>query len=467
MNNKRSAKMGTYTVVLALIVLAAIIIVNMIVSALPTKYTVIDTSAEKLYSISEETEKAIRNIKEDVVIHYICQNGTQDEMLRAFLDRYATANPKIKIKVVDPIESPAFTLKYTDGEISNYSLIIESASNFKIVDYLDIYSLDLYAYYYQGIQQYTFNGERLITSALDFVTSGNTPMIYTLTGHSEATLSESLKTQITDLNYLISDLKLLTVSEVPADASAIIINAPKADLNEDDVTKLKAYLDKGGKIFLITSAAVKTPHENLMKVTGYYGLSMSANIIIEEDTNKCVSGMPYWLLPTISSHAITDSLKDSKFIQIPYAHPINTLSDVRSTVTITNLFTTSDKAYTIDPYATEIKKTDESVTGKFTIGAVAQESNKGTLVWLASDYTFIDQANSYSSGSNYQYFLSIIKTLSPRDTIVKDIPGVTIAEPTLTVSEGQATFWGAILTAIIPLAFVAYGLAKWIIRRRK
>ena len=467
MINKRSAKMGTYTVVLALIVLAAIIIVNMIVCAIPTKYTVIDTSAEKLYSISEQTEQSIKRINEDVVINYLCQNGTQDEMLRAFLDRYATANPKIKIKIVDPIESPAFTLKYTDGELSNYSLIIESASNFKIIDYLDIYALDLYAYYYQGIQQYTFNGERLITSALDFVTSGNTPTIYTLNGHSEAALSETLKSQITDLNYIISELKLVTVSAVPDDASAIIINAPKADLNDDDVTKLKAYLDKGGKIFLITSALVKTPYENLMKVTGYYGLSMSANVIIEENTDKCVSGMPYWLLPDTASHAITDPLKDSKFIQIPYAHPINTISDVRSSVSITNLFTTSDKAYTIDPSATEIKKTESSITGKFTVGAVAQEKNKGTLVWIGSDYTFVDQANSYSSGSNYQYFISVIKTLSPRDTIVSEIPGITIAEPTLTVSEAQATFWGTILTAIIPLAFVAYGLAKWIIRRRK
>ncbi len=467
MSNKRSAKMGTYTVVLALIVLAAIIIINMIVCALPSKYTIIDTSAEKLYSISEQTEQSIKRINEDVVINYLCQNGTQDEMLRAFLDRYATANPKIKIKIVDPIESPAFTLKYTDGELSNYSLIIESASNFKIIDYLDIYALDLYAYYYQGIQQYTFNGERLITSALDFVTSGNTPTIYTLNGHSEAALSETLKSQITDLNYIISELKLVTVSAVPDDASAIIINAPKADLNDDDVTKLKAYLDKGGKIFLITSALVKTPYENLMKVTGYYGLSMSANVIIEENTDKCVSGMPYWLLPDTASHAITDPLKDSKFIQIPYAHPINTISDVRSSVSITNLFTTSDKAYTIDPSATEIKKTESSITGKFTVGAVAQEKNKGTLVWIGSDYTFVDQANSYSSGSNYQYFISVIKTLSPRDTIVSEIPGITIAEPTLTVSEAQATFWGTILTAIIPLAFVAYGLAKWIIRRRK
>ena len=467
MNNRRSAKMGTYTVVLALIVLAAIIVLNMIVSALPTKYTIIDTSAEKLYSISEETEKAIQNIKEDVVINYLCQNGTQDEMLRAFLDRYATANSKIKIKVVDPIESPAFTLKYTEQEISNYSLIVESASTFKIIDYYDIYSLDLYAYYYQGIQQYTFNGERLLTSALDFVTSGNTPKIYTLTGHSEAALSETLKTQITDLNYVISELKLLTVSEVPDDASAIIINVPKADLNDDDVTKLKAYLDKGGKVFLLTSALAKSPLENLMKVTGYYGLSMSENIIIEENTDKCVSGMPYWLLPDISSHSITDPLKDSKFIQIPYAHPINKADDVRSSVTVTELFTTSDKAYTIDPSATEIKKTESSITGKFTVGAVAQESGKGTLVWIGSDYAFVDQVNSYSSGANYQYFLSVIKNLSPRDTIVNDIPGITVADPTLTVSESQATFWGTVLTAIIPLAFVAYGLAKWIIRRRK
>ena len=56
---KRTTKMGAYTVVIALVVLAAIILVNMIVAALPQKYTVIDTSLNKLYSISEYTEKAL------------------------------------------------------------------------------------------------------------------------------------------------------------------------------------------------------------------------------------------------------------------------------------------------------------------------------------------------------------------------------------------------------------------------
>ena len=56
---KKTTRMGTYTVVISLVLLAAIVLVNMIVSSLPTKYTVIDTSLNKIYSISEETESEL------------------------------------------------------------------------------------------------------------------------------------------------------------------------------------------------------------------------------------------------------------------------------------------------------------------------------------------------------------------------------------------------------------------------
>lgn len=465
---RRTTKMGTYTVVIALVVLAAIIFVNMIVSALPSKYTIIDTSAEKLYSISEQSEKAIRNIEDDVVINYLCSGGVEDETFRTFLDRYASANPKIKIKVVDPVEAPAFILKYTEEEVSNFSLIIESAKRFKIIDYADIYAFDYYSYYYYGTESYTFNGERLITSALDYVTTSNMPKIYNLTGHQENALEETLKTQMIDLNYSLTDLSLLTVDAVPDDASAVIVNVPAADINEDDAKKLKAYLDKGGKVFLITSAFYDSM-PNLLSVTEYYGLTMAHGLIIEGDSAKCLSGAPYGLLPDIQSHSITDPLKDSVIIQVPYAHPILQTETLRDGVTISNLFTTSDKAYTVDPEsnANNLNKTDDSLAGPFNIGAVATENDKGTLVWIASDYTFTDYMNSYSSGANYQYFLSVIKNLSPRDTIITDIPSVTLEEPVLTVTEGQANFWSTVLTLVIPFAFIAIGVLKWVIRRRK
>lgn len=461
---KKTTRMGTYTVVISLVLLAAIVLVNMIVSSLPTKYTVIDTSLNKIYSISEVTEKAMRNLSESVTIYCLCPNGTPNDSLQPFLERYSAESSYITLKTVDPIESPAFVMNYTEEELADYSLIVESNKRFKLIDYNEIYSLDLYSYYYYGEYNYSFNGERLITSAIDYVTTDVLPKIYTLSGHNELSLSATLTEQINELNYTLEALSLLTMSEVPKDATAIIINSPSSDINEDDAKKLISYMDNGGSVFLITSAMVDVL-PNLSKVTAHYGLSMKENIVIEGDSSNCIPSMPYWMLPDVASHSITSSISSDTYVQIPYAHPI--VSTTVEGVAITNLFTTSKSAYTILPDAKDMNKTDSSEVGSFTLGAIAEATDGGKLLWIGSNYTFADQVNSYSSGANYKYFLSAISYLSPRSTIVSDIPGVEITNPMLTVTENGASFWGAVLTFVVPLAFLGIGLVKWGLRRRK
>lgn len=464
LNFKKTTRMGTYTVVISLVLLAVIILVNMVVAAIPSKYTIIDTSLDKIYSISEETVKAMKNLKENVTIYSICPSETPNDTLQTFLERYSAETSYVTLKIVDPVKSPSFVMNYTEDELSDYSLIIESGKRFKVIDYNDIYEIDMYAYYYYGEYNYSFNGENLVTSAIDYVTTDVLPKIYTLTGHNEASLSTTLTEQIAGQNYSIESLNLLTLTNVPEDASAIIINSPSSDLNEDDAKKLMAYLDNGGAIMLMTSA-MTSGLENFSKVTSYYGMTMKENIVIEGDSSSCIPSMPYWILPDIGSHSITSSLSSSVYMQIPYGHPI--VVDEKDGITVTKLFTTSDKAYTIKPDAEKTDKTDDSEVGSFVLGAIAESDDGGKLLWVGSNYTFVDQVNSYSSGANYQYFLSSIAYLSPRDTIVTDIPAVQITSPMLTVPESAASFWGVVLTFIIPLAFLAVGLIKWGRRRHR
>ena len=463
---KKTTKLGTYTVAVALIVLAAIILINALVAALPTKYTVIDTSAEKLYSISDSTRKALTMLSENVTIYYLCPNGAQDETFRAFLDRYASENAKVSIQVIDPIANPTFVMKYTESELSEYSIIIEGPKRFKVIDYSEIYEFDYYNYIATGEQTFTFNGERCVTSAIDYVTTNKLPAIYYLTGHGEMAISETLAAQIDDLNYSLSSLSLLSMEKVPEDASAIIICAPTSDLNEADAQKLISYLDAGGKIFVITRAD-RPKLQNLFKVTSHYGLTMQEGLIIEGDSSKAISGYPYWLLPDIASHAITSSLMNNTFIQMPTSHPIISSEISRDSLKVTPLFTTSDKAYTIALDAESMEKAEGAETDTFTVGAIAEETGKGSLVWFATDAVLDETVNAYSSGANYQYLLSVIRYLSPRDTIITDIPSVNLQEPMLTVPESSASFWSLVLTAVIPLAFLGIGLTKWMIRRRK
>ena len=190
-------KVGSYAFAAVLIVLAILIAINFIVLKLPTRYTKFDATAKKLYTLSDVTKKAIPNISEEVNIYLLCSGGTDSSgsspnnlpTLSTYLSKYAEISENVKFKIIDPVENPNFTSKYTTDSLENYSIIVESAKRFKIIKFSELY------YYYNeqygeiGSDQYSnvmaylnyygqnvsfdlcFDGESVITSALDFVTT--------------------------------------------------------------------------------------------------------------------------------------------------------------------------------------------------------------------------------------------------------------------------------------------------------
>ena len=60
----RKGKLSIYTVAAAVILLAVLIVVNLIVASLPSDITVLDTSPNNMYTLSETTE----NICADLIL---------------------------------------------------------------------------------------------------------------------------------------------------------------------------------------------------------------------------------------------------------------------------------------------------------------------------------------------------------------------------------------------------------------
>ena len=54
--NGKYLKNGSYSVVISAIFIVIVIVINMIVGSLPSKYTEFDVSSQKLYSIGDETK---------------------------------------------------------------------------------------------------------------------------------------------------------------------------------------------------------------------------------------------------------------------------------------------------------------------------------------------------------------------------------------------------------------------------
>ncbi len=486
----RSSKVGTYTVVMTAVVLAVLILVNVFVLSAPSKYTKLDMTSLELYTLSEATEEALPNIKEQIKIYFLCQGGTDNSgssmdnipHLSTFLSKYEDLCPNINVEIIDPVANPTFYTKYSDTELDNYTLIVESEKRFKVIDFYDLYFFSVEGYgnlsytEYSQIESYyymmygmsmggvlNFDGESIITNALDYVTTDKIPAVYYLSDHGTAP-SATLISQIESENMTIEALSLRT-SELPDDAEAILLNVPTADISEDEASILREYLANGGELIVNTNYK-STNLPNLMGILADYGMSTQEGLIIETSSGMYYRGMPYGLMPAAStSNTITSSLTSGSFI-IPYSHGIITAEELPSGVTVTPLFTTSDNAYTIAVDAGTTEETEDSAHGQFTVSAIAESESGGKIVWTAAD-TFNDNYNSAVSGGNYNYFLSVLSYFCPREQTVRTIPSTALENSMLIVEESQASFWGTLLTAIIPIAVLAIGVVRWYIRRRR
>ena len=481
----KRAKAGTYTVVISLVVLAVLIAVNLLVSALPSKWITIDTSVNKMYSISESSEKAARKVKEDVTI-YLLRDSTQasDAQMETFLERYAAMNSHIKLQFVDPVTQPYFAEKYIgkDKQLTNYSVIVESAKRFRVIDYGEMayYTggmsasadaetlLQYYQYYYAMYGEYPslyFNGENLVTSALDYVTSEDMTAAYTLTGHGETALSDTLNKQLSYSNITMAgDFTSLTATAIPADCDILIINAPQADINANEAQMIISYLQNGGNVILTTAPGISTM-PNLLSVAEACGLTAIDALVVEQTENNYVQ-YPYYLLPQAEEHEIAAELGEGYYMIMPLAHGITRVETVPAGVTLTPLFSTSAKAYTVAVDAQSINKPADAIERSFWLGVTAQNGNGGKLIWLSSAVAISDQAQSIT-GANYVYVSAMANWLCPRETILETVAPISMDDPILVVPAGATLMGSALLILAIPLAFIVTGLVIWIRRRRR
>ena len=60
--NKKYIKNGSYSMVISAVFIAAVVVINMIVGAVPSKYSEIDVSDQKIFSIGDQTEKFLKKL---------------------------------------------------------------------------------------------------------------------------------------------------------------------------------------------------------------------------------------------------------------------------------------------------------------------------------------------------------------------------------------------------------------------
>ena len=463
----RTARVGGYSFVLSLVVLAILIAVNVLAGQLPSSWTQFDISAAQLYSLTADTKAVVTNLDQDVTIYWISQAGKEDTVIQKLLDRYGELSDHLTVVRKDPDVYPTFAQQYTDEAVTNNSLVVECGDKSRYISYEDIYQVDTGSYYTTGSVSRSFDGEGQITSAIDYVVSTDLPQVYLLGGHGEAALSQTFSDELERSNYeTVADFSLLNVDAVPEDCDVLLTNAPTSDLAEEEVTLLRDYLAAGGKVLVLSGPQQDTTLPNLQSLLGDYGVTVAEGVVVDNDRDHYAFTAPYVLMPDIQSSDITAPLLEGDYhVIVPIAAGL-TVGD-SGDATVTALLQTSDEAFSkAAGYAmTTYDKEDGDIDGPFTLAVSVEDPSGGSLVWVASDYLLDDLYNSYSSGANLDFVMNSFSWMIG-DPDAVSIRSKSLDYNYLTISSSSATWLKVCMIGIVPLAFLLLGVDE-VLRRRK
>lgn len=466
--NGKAFRSGVYSTAILAAAIVLAVLLNLLVGALPKKYTEFDLSEAKMYTLGDSSKKLVQSLDQDVTVYYLCETGSEDAILTKLLDHYADESSHFRWEQKDPAIYPTFAAQYGASDVSTGSLIVVSGENNVVLDAADLYEYDYSDYYTTGSANVTFGGEKQITSAIYKLTAAEETYAYYTTNHGEQALTSSLTEALEAQNITAQPLDLLT-STIPDDCDLLIINDPTSDFASDglvdEISQLQTYLENGGRVLLTTNGYDETP--NLDAVMAQFGLAREAGLVVEGDSSHALYGYPYSLFPdygTTDESTALDGVNRSTHVMLSVAQGI-TVTETDG-VTAESLLNTSEDAYSklnFDTSSTTDKENGDT-DGPFSLAVWARKDDTGAkVIWIGCPN--MDNEQLYQSIPGNLTFLQGCAASMVGQDILIDTKALE-ASP-ITIPASTATTLGLVFVFVLPAAVLIAGAVVVLVRRRK
>jgi ABC-type uncharacterized transport system involved in gliding motility auxiliary subunit len=263
---RRQLTYGANAFVFTLAVLAILAGVNWIASRRSVR---VDLTKNQRYSLSDQTRKVLKGLKQDVTITYFQRQremGPGEDRLKEF----TALSPKLKTEFVDPVQSPAKAQAY-DVRGPWPILVVEQGDK---------------------RERITNDSEQDITNAILKVTRKGKKTVCFLTGEGERSTQDSgdrgfsgAKTALTRSLYDVKDLFLMREKTVPSDCTVLVVAGPEKDLLPQTTAAIKDYVDAGGKLFVMIEPELKESYPDLVALLKGWNIDAGKDVVVD------VSGM--------------------------------------------------------------------------------------------------------------------------------------------------------------------------------
>lgn len=431
-----------------------------------------DMTIERLFTLSQQTERVLENLGQEVRIAGVYPTGKEEQMVKSLLDEYAGASEKIVVEYIDIEKEPAKLAAYQldTAVVTNGSIIVKSGERARIITQALLYE--------NTGERRVFNGEREITGAIRYVTSEDKPVIYFIQGHGETNPQKSMIKAVASLEQDAFEVRLLRLTEVggvPDDAAILVFASPKTDISSDDLEKIEAYTRRGGSIFLMIDAVMNSNevvYDNWSKMTNDFGIGIINNYVVEEDASYYLPQYKLYLIPRFGRHEITTQIAEQgKMVILPVVRGLGAVDYDKNEISNTILLQSSSKSWIrADMTITEPEQTENDYMGPAPLAFASVKSNVKWGQNAARMVVIGNSAFSYDGNievqANRDFFLNCVLWLSgSREADV--ISSKSINSGTIIIRGSEFTTLAVLCIAVMPaLAFIA-AFVVWIIRRNQ
>lgn len=483
----RVFRYGIVSSVITVGVIAAVFLLNAVLSLLFARYPLnIDLTENRIFEISEETEKFLSSLDRDVTIYVL---NTEDRFINSspaeyfvqaneVIRKYSQFSRRVRLEYLDLLRNPGFGAAFPDTELKVNDILVtegrpgETGGRYRVLSSMDLFNIRS-SYY--GNYVASSKAEQAMTSALLNITSGGSTVVAVSDGHGESGISEFTELLRTNA-YEVSDLNLMT-GNIPPETQVLIVAAPVRDFEEEELLKIDAFLENGdGRLLFYLSSAVQPPLPRLASFLAEWGIEAAPGVVFETDTDRILYNNPFI---AFNDYAEEDYAKNmiQKQIRpvIPQSRPLRVLFEGRFYRSVKPLIRYSPKSGIRPLDAPEGWQPDlsrlEGNVPVLVLSSSRRNNVEGDIVEnhvlvcgsvLALNQIFLGSPNIANSG----YFLDLTGTLADRTDQIF-IMDKTVGFTELGASLARVIVLTVIFMVLLPLAVLGAGLTVWLRRRHR